>query len=144
MKFLLVLCTFFFFNFSNAQKTYIWCGSLIDGISDNARSNQTIIIEGDKITGIQNGFTNAGPSDKVIDLKNKTVMPGWIDMHVHLEGETSPNRYLETFTLNPADYAFASVRFAEITLMTGFTTDRDFGGSGVNIAMLNTLNKGYT
>src|SRR5690606_31407177 len=74
---------------------------------------------------------------------NKTVMPGWIDMHVHLEGETSPNRYLETFTLNPADNAFASVRFAEITLMTGFTTVRDLGGSGVNISMRNAINKGY-
>lgn len=143
MKFLFALCSFFIFSFSNAQKTYIWCGNLIDGISDNARANQTIIIEGNRITGIQNGFTNAGTSDKVIDLKNKTVMPGWIDMHVHLENETNPNRYLETFTLNPADYAFASVRFAEITLMTGFTTVRDLGGSGVNISMRNAINKGF-
>ena len=143
MKLLLAAISLCFFSFTQAQKTYIWCGNLIDGISDKSRSNQTIIIEDNKITGVQNGFTVAGASDKVIDLKTKTVMPGWIDMHVHMEHETNPNRYLESFTLNPADYAFQSVRFAEITLMTGFTTVRDLGGSGVNIAMRNAINKGY-
>ena len=143
MKLILAAISLCFFSFTQAQKTYIWCGILIDGISDKSRPNQTIIIEGNKITGVQNGFTVAGASDKVIDLKTKTVMPGWIDMHVHMEHETNPNRYLESFTLNPADYAFQSVRFAEITLMTGFTTVRDLGGSGVNIAMRNAINKGY-
>ncbi len=143
MKLILAAISLFLFSISQAQKTYIWCGSLIDGISDKSRPNQTIVVEGNKITGIQNGFTTAGASDKVIDLKNKTVMPGWIDMHVHIEHETNPNRYLESFTLNPADYAFQSVRFADITLMTGFTTVRDLGGSGVNIAMRNAINKGY-
>jgi imidazolonepropionase-like amidohydrolase len=70
-------------------------------------------------------------------------MPGWIDMHVHMEHETNPNRYMETFTMNPADYAFQSVRFSEITLMSGFTTVRDLGGSGVNIALRNAINKGW-
>ncbi len=131
------------YSYTNAQKTIIWCGNLIDGFSDKARTNQTIIVENNKITGIQNGFLNPGATDKLIDLKNQTVMPGWIDMHVHMEHETNPNRYLESFTLNPADYAFHSVRFAEITLMTGFTTVRDLGGSGVNIAMRNAINKEY-
>ena len=143
MKLLLAAISLCFFSFSHAQKTYIWCGNLIDGISDKVRSNQTIIIEGNKITGVQNGFSVAGATDKIIDLKTKTVMPGWIDMHVHMEHETNPNRYMESFTLNPPDYAYQSVRFAEITLMTGFTTVRDLGGYGVNISMRNAINKGY-
>jgi imidazolonepropionase-like amidohydrolase len=63
-------------------------------------------------------------------------------MHVHLEHETNPNRYMENFTYNPADYAFLSVKFSEITLMAGFTTVRDLGGTGVNIALRNAINKG--
>lgn len=125
-----------------AQKTFIWCGTLIDGVSDQPKKNMTIVIEKNKITGIENGFSAAGANDKTIDLKNKTVTPGWIDMHVHLEHETNPNRYMETFTYNPADYAFLSVRFAETTLMTGFTTVRDLGGTGVNISLRNAINKG--
>ncbi|HEX2628528.1 MAG TPA: amidohydrolase family protein [Chitinophagaceae bacterium] len=125
-----------------SQKTYIWCGTLIDGISNEAKKNMTIVVEKNKITAVENGFTRGTASDKTIDLKTKTVTPGWIDMHVHLESETNPNKYMETFTLNPADYAFQSVKFADTTLMTGFTTVRDLGGSGVNISLRNAINKG--
>jgi imidazolonepropionase-like amidohydrolase len=63
-------------------------------------------------------------------------------MHVHMEGETSPTRYLDQFTLNPPDIAFQSTVYAERTLMTGFTTVRDLGGTGVNISLRNAINKG--
>ena len=126
----------------NAQKTYIWCGSLIDGISDLPRKNMTIVVEKNKIIAVENGFSRPEAGEPGIDLKTKTVTPGWIDLHVHLEHETNPNRYMETFTYNPADYAFQSVKFSEVTLLTGFTTVRDLGGSGVNISLRNAINKG--
>jgi imidazolonepropionase-like amidohydrolase len=129
-------------SIAQAQKTYIWCGALIDGISNEPKKNMTIIIEKNKILSIEKGFAKSGPADSTIDLKTKTVTPGWIDMHVHMEHETNPNRYMETFTFNPADYAFQSVRFSEVTLMTGFTTVRDLGGTGVNISLRNAINKG--
>jgi imidazolonepropionase-like amidohydrolase len=125
-----------------AQKTYIWCGSLIDGIASEPVKNRTIVVERNKITGIEAGFIQPGKGDTAIDLKTKTVTPGWIDMHVHMESETNPNQYLEKFTMNPADYAFQSVKFAETTLLTGFTTVRDLGGTGVNISLRNAINKG--
>ena len=125
-----------------SQRTFIWCGSLIDGISKDVRKNMTIIVENNKIQAIENGFSQPGTSDKLVDLKTRTVTPGWMDMHVHIEHETSPTRYMETFTLNPADFAFQSVKFAEATLLTGFTTVRDLGGSGVNISLRNAINKG--
>ncbi|MDP4261845.1 MAG: amidohydrolase family protein [Bacteroidota bacterium] len=125
-----------------AQKTYIWCGTLIDGVSDEPKKNMTIVVEKNKISGIETGFSKAGANDRTIDLKSRTVTPGWIDMHVHLEEETNPNRYLQEFTMNPADYAFQSVKFSEITLMAGFTTVRDLGGTGVNISLRNAINKG--
>jgi imidazolonepropionase-like amidohydrolase len=125
-----------------SQKTYLWCGTLIDAISDAPKKNMTIVVDGNKIISVEPGFTSLPAGAKSIDLKTKTVMPGWIDMHVHMEFETSPTRYSDAFTLNPADYAFMSVRFAETTLMTGFTTVRDLGGSGVNISLRNAINKG--
>ena len=141
-KMFLTAACFTFVLVSVAQKTYIWCGTLIDGNSNDPKSNMTIVIEKNKIIAVENGFSKAGAADKTIDLKTKTVTPGWIDMHVHLEHETNPNRYMETFTFNPADYAFQSVKFAETTLMTGFTTVRDLGGTGVNISLRNAINKG--
>jgi imidazolonepropionase-like amidohydrolase len=126
-----------------AQKTYIWCGTLIDGISNEPKKNMTIVIEKNKIVGVENSFSKPGAADKTIDLKTKTVTPGWMDMHVHVEGETSPTQYLDRFTLNPPDLAFQSVPIMERTLMAGFTTVRDMGGSGVNISLRNAINKGH-
>jgi imidazolonepropionase-like amidohydrolase len=124
-----------------SQRTILHCGKLIDVTKSQVLSEYSIIIEGNKITGVQAGYMKAAGTDKVIDLKNKTVMPGLIDCHVHLEEETNPNKYLQEFTMNPADYAFQSTVFAERTLMAGFTTVRDLGGSGVNISLRNAINK---
>lgn len=125
-----------------AQKTILHCGQMVDVKNLQVLKEMSIIVEGNKIVDVQKGYTTASANDKVIDLKTKTVMPGLIDMHVHMETETNPNKYMETFTFNPADYAFQSVVFAERTLMAGFTTVRDLGGSGVNISLRNAINKG--
>src|SRR5438034_7287713 len=98
-NFLFFIVAFSFLQLS-AQKTYIWCGSLIDGISNEAKKNMTIVIEKNKIIAVENGFSQPGANDKSIDLKTKTITPGWIDCHVHLSHETNPNRYLEAFQLN--------------------------------------------
>ena len=141
-KFIFVFFTCSLFLEVPAQKIYIWCGTLIDGISDQPKKNVTIVVERNKIVSIENGYSAAAANDSTIDLKTKTVTPGWIDCHVHLESETNPNQYLERFTLSSADYAFQSVVFSERTLMAGFTTVRDVGGSGVNISLRNAINKG--
>ena len=125
-----------------AQKTLIHCGSLIDGKSNDVQSQVTLIVEGNKITAIEKGFKSAASGDKVIDLSKKTVMPGLIDMHVHLEGETNKDQALQEFTLNDADIAFWSTQLAQRTLMAGFTTVRDLGGSGVNTSLRNAVNQG--
>ena len=125
-----------------AQKTYIWCGTLIDGVSDEPKKEMTIVVEKDKITAVQTGYTQPASSDKTIDLKTKTVTPGWIDMHVHLETETKKGNVADRFILNPPDIAFESIKYATATLMAGFTTVRDLGGSGVNISLRNAINKG--
>lgn len=140
MRYFLFLLLFIS-TFSYSQKTVIHCGQLIDTKTNQMLKEMTIIVEGNKITDVVKGYQASTKSDKVIDLKSKTVMPGLIDSHVHLEDETNPGQYLQKFTLNPADYAFQSVVFAERTLMIGFTTVRDLGGSGVNISLRNAVNK---
>ena len=125
-----------------AQKTLIHCGTLIDAVKNEAQSQMTIVVEGKKITAVQKGFTNPTGTDKVIDLKTQTVMPGLNDMHVHLENETSKGGEVKRYQQNSADIAFDAVKFAKTTLMSGFTSVRDLGGSGVNIALRNAINKG--
>jgi len=126
-----------------AQDSYLHCGKLIDTKNGNVLLEKTIIVSDNKITAIEDGYVNAkNDSDQVIDLKNKTVMPGLIDMHVHIESESNPRAYMDRFTKNEADVAFGSLKFAKTTLMAGFTTVRDMGGSGVNIALRNAIAKG--
>ncbi|MGK0390753.1 MAG: imidazolonepropionase-like amidohydrolase, partial [Maribacter sp.] len=65
------------------QTTYIHCGKLIDGKSSQVMEKMTITIEGNKIIALAKGFTDVPDSATLIDLKDKTVLPGLMDMHVH-------------------------------------------------------------
>ncbi len=136
------LLLFFSFNI-NAQTTYLHCGQLIDGKSKSVFKEMTIILEGNLIEDIKKGFIDAPKNVEVIDLKNRTVLPGLMDMHVHLESIYNKQSYLNRFIMNDADIAFRSVGFAEITLMSGFTTVRDLGGSGVNVSLQKAIARGF-
>lgn len=125
-----------------AQDTYLQCGRLVDTQTGKMATEKTIVISGNKIKSVENGYVNGAIGDIVIDLKNKTVLPGLIDLHVHIEQEFGPTTYTDKFIQNEADVAFASTVYAEKTLMAGFTTVRDLGGTGVNIALRNAINKG--
>lgn len=125
-------------------KTLIYAGSLIDGRADAARAAVTLVVDGDRITGIADGYTAPAAGDTVVDLKNATVMPGLMDMHVHLTGEQSPTSYTEGFFLNPADFALRSTVYAKRTLMAGFTTVRDLGASdNLNNSLRDAIAKGW-
>ncbi len=137
--FLLIVISFFKIN---AQDTYLHCGKIVDTKSGNILTNKTIIISKDKIKSIEDGFVKAKKKDVVIDLKNKTILPGLIDLHVHIESETNPKSFVAKYTDNEADIAFQSTVYAKRTLMAGFTTVRDLGGTGVNIALRDAINAG--
>jgi imidazolonepropionase-like amidohydrolase len=142
-KQLLILAGFcFLLTPAFSQKTLIHCGTLIDAVKNEAQSQMTIVVEGKKITAVQKGFSAPSGTDKVIDLKSQTVMPGLTDMHVHLEQETSKGGEIKRYQQNQADIAFDAAKYAKNTLMAGFTSVRDLGGSGVNIALRNAINKG--
>jgi imidazolonepropionase-like amidohydrolase len=124
------------------QRKLLHCGTLIDGIGNTARTQVTIVVEKNKITGVENGYSAAQTGDEIIDLKNKTVLPGLIDMHIHIENETSKDAATKRMSMSSADVAFEAQKHAQTTLMAGFTTVRDLGGSGVNISLRNAINKG--
>lgn len=140
-KLFLLVLSVVFLNAPFAQRVIIHCGQLVDVKNLQMLKDMSIIVDGNKIVDVQKGYLTASTNEKIIDLKSKTVMPGLIDMHVHLESETNPNNYLNGFTWNTTDYAFQSVVFAERTLMSGFTTVRDLGGTGANISLRNAINK---
>jgi imidazolonepropionase-like amidohydrolase len=126
----------------SAQTTYIHAGTLINGLDNEVQTEMTIIIEGSEIQEIEDGYANVPADAEYTDLRNHTILPGLIDMHVHIESETSPNDYIKQFTLNEADIAYNAVGYAQTTLMSGFTTVRDVGGYGVNISLRNAIDAG--
>lgn len=126
-----------------AQKTYILCGKLLDVKTGKLLEKQTILVEGKKIVKVYNGYVQ--PKDrtsKTINLKDQVVLPGLIDMHIHIENEFDANTRLNGYILNEADIAFNSTVFAKTTLEAGFTTVRDLGGTGVNVAIRNAIQAG--
>ncbi|ALW87003.1 amidohydrolase [Hymenobacter sedentarius] len=127
-----------------AQKTYLHCGHLLDVRSGKLLSQQTIVVEKDRIVAVQGGYTaGTGAQDKVINLENRTVLPGLIDCHVHVLSHPGKGSNMNQFTMNPADYAYRAMGDAQLTLRAGFTTVRDMGGDdGVNISLRNAINKG--
>lgn len=127
----------------SAQNIYLHCGKLVDTESGKVLEEQTIIIEGQSIRSVLQGYkAPENNEDILIDLKSKTVLPGLIDMHVHIEEQFSAHTRLEGYILNEADVALNAVGYAKSTLMAGFTTVRDLGGKGVNISVRNAINKG--
>ncbi len=123
------------------DKRYLQCGSLITGVDPEPRQNVTVIVAGDSIHGVKDGY-HGGRADRVIKLRDKTVMPGLMDMHVHISKETSPKQYMKKFTENREERAFRTVEYAKRTLRAGFTTVRDLGGDGVNLACRDAIEAG--
>lgn len=107
---------------SFAQKTLLHCGSLIDTKKGEIRKNVTVTVEKNKITEVKPGFTKAAPDETIVDLSRKYVLPGLIDMHVHLEGETSKDQFQRRVQSNDADVAYNAQKHAGTTLRAGVKT----------------------
>ncbi|MEZ0539916.1 metal-dependent hydrolase family protein [Fibrella arboris] len=123
-------------------RTLLHCGNLFVGTGNDLQREMTVVVEGNRIATIQKGYTAPTAQDRVIDLKSKTVLPGLIDMHVHLETETRRGGLVDRFTMNVPDVAFQAAKYAKTTLLAGFTTVRDLGGTGVNVSLRNAVNRG--
>lgn len=141
-QFTVLTCLIFVAGIAHAD-TLIHAGRLIDGTSDDVFTEMTIRVDGDIIAAVERGYSAAEANDSVIDLKEQTVMPGLMDMHVHLDGEYSEDSRLEEFIMNEADYAFDSAMFAKRTLEAGFTVVRNLGDSyNVTVALRKAIESG--
>jgi imidazolonepropionase-like amidohydrolase len=130
-----------FVSLLNAQIIVIKAGYLFDSESGKFVKNQMITIEEGKIKNVEK-ISSSIHADKIIDLSDYWVMPGFMDLHVHLEGQSSPSSYLDRFRNNDADRAYDAAVYAKRTLLAGFTTVRDLGGSGVNTSLSKAIAMG--
>jgi len=122
----------------------IHAGKLVDVAQGKVLEQQTIRISDGVITAVTPGYAN-DPSMETIDLRDATVMPGFMDMHVHLDHELDPpGSYSERFFMNSADYALRATVYAKRTLEAGFTTVRDLGARDKEalFALRNAINRG--
>ncbi len=127
-----ILCS----SLLHAQLTAIRCGKLIDGKNDQPLLNKAIIVEGNTIKEIVE--QPAIPRNAtIIDLNNKTVLPGLIDCHTHvlLQGDITAEDYNEQVLKESIPYRTLRAAVAcKIALMNGFTTIRDLGTEGAMYA----------
>jgi imidazolonepropionase-like amidohydrolase len=120
----------------------IRAGKLVDVVSGTILTDQIILIEDNKISAVGKALV-IPPGAEVIDLSDSTVLPGLMDCHTHLSGESSDDYYSDMFRKTAIDYAVAAHIYVERTLMAGFTTCRDLGSSDlIDVSLRNAINNG--
>ena len=130
---------------TSAAGYVIHAGRFVDAEAGEIREQVTIVTDGNHISDVRPGFASARSGQDLIDLRKYTVMPGLIDLHVHITDEFSPQFHSENFFKDQADYALRAVPFAERTLLAGFTSVRNLGEKerGVSYAMRRAVEAGY-
>ena len=128
---------------AHAGDVVIHAGTLFDGTSEVPRSRVSVVIHDDRIVAVQPGFiTPAGA--EVIDLAGMTVLPGFIDCHVHVATKL-PSRINATedwLTRSDLNRAFDAVTFVREMLQQGFTSVRDVGGGDDSVAVRRAIDAG--
>lgn len=124
--------------------TFVEAGRLLADPSNGVvQRDKTLVIRGNQVVEVRDGFVGDASQGKVVDLRQAFVLPGLIDSHVHLTSQQNPNARLEEVTLSDADQAMVGARYARRTLMAGFTTVADLGASNQAIfALRNAVRNG--
>jgi imidazolonepropionase-like amidohydrolase len=106
--------------------TVIQAGTLLLDPREPPRREQSIVVENGRISEVRPGFVSV-PGARVIDLRTSFVLPGLIDLHVHLTSNPVPGGELKVVTAGSADLALLATDNARRTLAAGFTTVVDLG-----------------
>ncbi|HTZ98299.1 MAG TPA: amidohydrolase family protein [Terriglobales bacterium] len=127
-------------NSTTQKTTVLHAGHLLNVRTGATLSNQTILIQGDKIVSVGSD-PQIPPGATVIDLPNATVLPGLIDAHTHLT--FTPNFGPSRLTVSIPREALYGARNARVTLEAGFTTVRNVGAYGfTDVALRDAINAG--
>ena len=115
--------------------TIIHAGMLLAVPGDSPASNQSIIVQNGLVVKIRDGLADAAEFEahgevRVVDLSDQFVMPGFIDLHVHLTGQAGSGGKIDFVEGDDADAALTAQMYAKRTLMGGFTTVRNLGSRG--------------
>ena len=144
MKHLLALVFLLLSTTAFAESYVIHAGAMFDSVSGNVLEEQSIHVADGKIISVEDGYQEVTAGEQLIDLRASTVIPGLMDMHVHLDMELTPKIYTEKYTLNPVDLAYRSTVYARRTLLAGFTTVRNIGDTdNITISLRNAIDQGY-
>ena len=129
---------------SEPTTTFVEAGRLLADPSNGVvQRDKTLVIRGNQVVEVRDGFVGDASQGKIVDLRQAFVLPGLIDSHVHLTSQQNPNGRLEQVTLSDADKAMVGARYARRTLMAGFTTVADLGASNEAIfALRNAVKTG--
>lgn len=126
-----------------AAPTYLTAARMIDPASGKAIADPAVVIDGGKIASVGTKATLPAPDGaQTIDLGDKTILPGLIDMHTHLVGNASLGGY-NSIGETRETAAIWSVVNARKTLKAGFTTVRNVGaGDFADVALRDAINEG--
>ncbi|SNS35782.1 metal-dependent hydrolase family protein [Sphingopyxis indica] len=113
---------------ASAKTTVIYAGKLIADADKGAQGPATIVVTDDRITSITAGRAKAPAGAEIVDLGDKTVLPGLIDLHVHLTGD--PGGDFRSEAVEPDEWGVVvGTKNARLTLRAGFTTVREAGSA---------------
>jgi imidazolonepropionase-like amidohydrolase len=129
-----------------SDTTIIYAGELLSIPGEKPLKEQTITVVDGKITQIEAGYTRYDQTAdmQVIDLRNQFVMPGLMDMHVHLQGELGPQNDRDALKMSDQLVGMRTIHHGKKTLMAGFTTVRDVGSNSQYMyAYRDAIEKGW-
>ena len=125
----------------------IYAGELLAVPGKKPLKTQSVVIENGTIKAVKSGYVDPKPygeNVETIDLKDSFVLPGLMDMHVHLQGELGPNRDREALKMSDQLKGMRSIHYAMKTLKAGFTTVRDAGSNSQYMyALRDAINNGW-